>query len=403
VTLAAQTTYYVLSEERAGGDRFGDLNTLVQTTAVGVQNSGVYAQTTPNFYVVGGPTQSYGPPNFRYAAAGAVVLPTVTLQEPAMNANYAPPANITLRATFSVGVTNVDFYHGETWLGRDTHNPATFVWLNAPLGNYVLTARAKDTNGNVASSTAVNVSVRTPGLGHAFVVSKVLGEVRNDFSGLVGMKVTTGNQSLTVTELGRIKGPGNANMHAVKFVKALDLSDLPNGGVSINMAGGTVGEFNYATLGTPVVLQANTPYYLVTLETAGGDRWYDVAGTVITTQNAAVVNSGVYMGSGYGWSLAGLPQHTYGPVDFKYQVNPSVPAAPSGGGADHTSPRLLVENRDGAASLSVRGTTGQHFIVEASNDLEQWTTIAEHDLERALVRIVDLEPKRGFRFYRLGR
>jgi hypothetical protein len=138
--------------------------------------------------------------------------------------------------------------------------------------------------------------------------------VRNDFSGWVGTKFTVGPASVTVHSLGRIFVSGNAGTHPVKIVLATDGSDVPGASVSLSMPGGTPGQFWYADLTSPVTLQANTSYYLVSQEQAGADFWYDF-GLVSPTSLAAVTNA-VYF-DGTKWALVGGANNSYGPLDFK--------------------------------------------------------------------------------------
>src|SRR5262249_18484274 len=132
----------------------------------------------------------------------------------------------------------------------------------------------------------------------AFVTSKSLGTVRNDFAGWVGMKITVGTTPLTVTDLGRIRVNGNSGTHLVKLVQASDGMDVPNGSVSVATTTGTAGQFQYGTLASAVTLAANTSYYLVSQESSGGDQWYDF-NTVLTTTAAGSCNGAVYAGGGF--------------------------------------------------------------------------------------------------------
>ena len=50
----------------------------------------------------------------------------------------------------------------------------------------------------------------------------------------------------------------------------------------MNLAGGSDNTFVYVALPSPVVLEANKTYYLVSSETENGDTWYDL------TQNMTV-------------------------------------------------------------------------------------------------------------------
>src|ERR1051326_3686988 len=68
------------------------------------------------------------------------------------------------------------------------------------------------------TSSAATLVVLAPGTN--FITSKTLGLLRNDFSGFVGMKITTGALPMTVSSVGRIVGPNNTGTHTVKIVNA---------------------------------------------------------------------------------------------------------------------------------------------------------------------------------------
>ena len=72
-----------------------------------------------------------------------------------------------------------------------------------------------------------------------------------------------------------------------------------------------------------ITLSANTSYYILTQETAGGDEWYDWDTTAQTTSVAGLVAS--EYGLPYS-SISGSSGHLYGPVDFQYGVIVSKPA-----------------------------------------------------------------------------
>jgi hypothetical protein len=83
------------------------------------------------------------------------------------------------------------------------------------------------------------------------------------------------------------------------------------------MPGGTPGSFVYANLTTPVTLNANTTYYLVSLEAQSGDLWYDV-NTSLQTTNVATETTGMYSYNGAAYLSYGSGNHSYGPVNFLY-------------------------------------------------------------------------------------
>ena len=89
------------------------------------------------------------------------------------------------------------------------------------------------------------------------------------------------------------------------------------GSATVVTAGATPGSFAYASLASPVVLNANTTYYVVSQETAGGDAWYDFDTTVQTNSVAKVTNA-VWAATNSFATLGGVGR-SYGPVDLKFR------------------------------------------------------------------------------------
>ena len=76
--------------------------------------------------------------------------PTVAITSPSNGAIIDVGSNIAIAATAADSdgtVTVVEFYEGANLLGSDSSSPYSFVWSNAPLGKFVLTAQATDTDG----------------------------------------------------------------------------------------------------------------------------------------------------------------------------------------------------------------------------------------------------------------
>jgi hypothetical protein len=143
------------------------------------------------------------------------------------------------------------------------------------------------------------------------------GALRNDVSGFVGTKITTGGAPVTVTELGRYFTSGNSNSHTVKLVRVSDGVDVAS--VAVNMGTGTPDSlgFKYGTLTTAVTLSANTSYYLVSQEVNGGDQWRDNVNTTLTTTGVASIPKSVYQ-NGATWVENGGAGNSYVPLNFKY-------------------------------------------------------------------------------------
>lgn len=96
-------------------------------------------------------------------------VPTVTLTAPANGSAVTAGDTLTLSADAldsDGSITKVEFYQGSTKLGEDVTAPYSYDWSGFSAGTYSLTARASDTDGNVAISTAATVIVNAaPGSG----------------------------------------------------------------------------------------------------------------------------------------------------------------------------------------------------------------------------------------------
>ncbi len=316
ITLNANTAYYIVTQETAGGDQWYDHNTTVQTTNVASVPLAVYSSGA-SYVTTGLGGQTYGPVDFQYG--GTAGPPSIT-QQPQSATVTAGQA-----ATFSVSASGAGL--GYQW---QSQAPGSSIFSNIPnatSSSYTTPVTQQSDNGmqfrcvvsngtGSTTSNAATLTVQPAGSNAAFVTGKVLGTLRNDYSGWVGMKILVGSAPVTVTSLGRLMVSGNSGTHVVKIVQASNGVDVAGGSASVGLAGGSPGNFVYAPLSTAITLNANTAYYLVTQETAAGDQWYDYNTTVQTT-NVASVPLAVYS-SGASYVTTGLAGQTYGPVDFQY-------------------------------------------------------------------------------------
>lgn len=113
----------------------------------------------------------------------------------------------------------------------------------------------------------------------------ITGTVRNNYPGWLGIEILVGPSPILVTQLGRIIAPANSGVHDVKIVSPVttpagapvDGNDLVSASVTTvaQADGSNVGTFAWATLPQPVTLQPNTIYFIVSLESGGGDLWFD--------------------------------------------------------------------------------------------------------------------------------
>ncbi|HSE16368.1 MAG TPA: Ig-like domain-containing protein [Pyrinomonadaceae bacterium] len=254
------------------------------------------------------------------SAAGSVTtsvypVSNTTWTEAAINWNNRPTLGTPALSSVTINGTTFQTYEldvtgyliSEKLAGRNTvtlalHNPS----------NSTIFVRV---NSKEAASNKPQLAISTPET--TFVQDKTLGTIRNNLTGWVGMKFTTGAAAVTVTSLGRVYVAGNTGTHTVKLVNVSTGADVAGGSISLNTSTGTPSNgFKYGALAAPVILSANTAYYLVSQETSGGDQWYD-SNTLLTTTTIAAVNNAVSRPNNQ-WVAAGGANNSFGPVDFKY-------------------------------------------------------------------------------------
>jgi hypothetical protein len=143
-----------------------------------------------------------------------------------------------------------------------------------------------------------------------FVTGEVVGTLRNDYTGNLGIKITVGASNITVSQLGRWVKAGNNASHTLYI---FDSTCTSLGSVIVNTSGASAGQFLYGTLSPNVPLSAGAVYYVQSSETSGGDQWYN-DDTAITTTAAATDGGGAFSGCSM---HTGAP-NAYIPVDFKY-------------------------------------------------------------------------------------
>src|SRR5205807_1414262 len=126
------------------------------------------------------------------------------------------------------------------------------------------TGSSTTTSSSTSTTTSTTTTTTPPAAGTSFVSSFTPSRLRTDFSGWVGMRLKVGSSDLQVSSLGRWVVAGNTAAHTVKLVDAATGADVAGGSVSVATAGAPAGAFRYATLAAPLILRANSTYYLVT-------------------------------------------------------------------------------------------------------------------------------------------
>jgi hypothetical protein len=143
-----------------GAAKLGEDTTAPYSFTWGGVTAGTYTLTARATDDLGASTTS-APATITVSSANTA--PTANITEPANGATFAFKPTITITATASDSdgtVTKVEFRDGTTTIGQDTTAPYSFTWKNVSPGNHVLTARATDNAGAVATSSVVGITVR---------------------------------------------------------------------------------------------------------------------------------------------------------------------------------------------------------------------------------------------------
>jgi hypothetical protein len=156
-----------------------------------------------------------------------------------------------------------------------------------------------------------------------------------------GYEFTVGSQPIAVYDLGRYVAAGNAQSHEVWLLQADTKSVVA--AASVDTSGVAPGQYAYATLAVPVVLNANTTYVLVSSESDGQDAFYG-QGTQISPPSGITIDGSVSVSAdpaqpantaAWTFNVGQSGGNAYGPVDFRFASSPVgdlgfVPDAPEG-------------------------------------------------------------------------
>jgi sugar lactone lactonase YvrE len=323
ITLLANTSYYVVSQEFVGGDAWYDISQVASSPAAAV-SGGVY-QNGSDYVSGSGNNLSYVPANFLFTLGSRTAPPAVAITAPAAG-NVSGIITLMAAATAPPGldISGVQFQLNGTNLGPVLSNPPYQTNLDTTQlldGQSTLTAVAVDSSGNAAVSTGVPVMVDNATQVLPFLTGSPgpVAPLRNNYGGFVGMQVTVGNTPLFVSQLGRWVVPGNHQAHIVKLVTANTAADVAGGSVSLNLSGATSGQYAYAALASPVMLQASTSYDLVSQEFVGGDAWYEA--NLAVNNPASSLDGAVYQ-SGASFVLTDSPHQSFVPPNFLFTLSP---------------------------------------------------------------------------------
>jgi fibronectin type 3 domain-containing protein len=243
----------------------------------------------------------------------------------------------------SMGATSYEVYRDGTLLGSSPGPPYDDAPGDVSVHQYMI--RAKNDCGASAgdASDAGHVSCNCCTPAPLFLPDGGPPGTRNTQDGWVGMRFQVQANPLVVRALGRIYANGNTQNHELRLILAAKNTIVAS--VLWTAAGGMQNQVRYATLPSPVILAANTEYYIASKESSTGDLSYNYNMVAAPTGDASVI-SPVYSDNGSAWTPPGTtPTGTYGPVNLMYCIS-----------SQQFLPPKEVAASDGAFSDKVRVT-----------------------------------------------
>ena len=304
---------------------------------------------------------------------GAVSV--ATAGTPAGMRYAALPAPVTLAANKSYLIVSQETSGGDSWYEAgavQTYNSSIATINNAIYSSSPTTYADAYSANQCYVPVGFKYSIGT----EAFLTGHSMTVLRNDLTGWMGAEITVGASPMFVSQLGRWVAPGNSGTHTVKLVNAGTGAEIAS--ASIATAGTTSGQFKYTSLASPVTLAANTSYYLLSQEIAGGDQWYDfstaAAGTATGYQQWLLANGLPMDASGEG-SATATPASDGLPNLIKYALGLTSTVSGNDGHLSYGS--VNDSGADYLTFIYTRPTpapTDITYVVETSGDLAAWSS-----------------------------
>ncbi len=314
--VAGATHYQVYRASSETGTK-----TAISPWQTAITYDDVAALATTNFYWVraamdssGSGVSSYSPPDSGFA--GRAPMPPTGIT--ASDGTYVGFVRVAWNA--SQDATGYDVYRDGMLVGGSRIPTYDDVPGNPATHQYAVSAKNDCGASAISLPDSGNASAFPPCNPTTLLTDATLGTLRNDYSGWMGIRLLVGAIPLQVSALGRIYIDGNTQGHELRLVKAATGAAVAS--VIWIPAGGTHNQIKYAALPVPATLAADTEYYLVSQETAGGDYSYGDNTRITTTTAAAVLASASSDDGSMWWRYGTFGSNGYGPLDLKYCESP---------------------------------------------------------------------------------
>ncbi len=190
------------------------------------------------------------------------VPPSVMLTAPADGATFVDPTNIVLTAAVSDvagSIIRVDYLANGILVGSATNSPYAATWANMMDGGYVLTAKATDNLGAVATSQPVSITVRRRSVVHVYATDAYASEPGGtDCATVQVYRYYNTNTDLVVNYT-----VGGTAVSGVDYVALLGSVTIPAGLTSVPIVIQPLDNTMPKPTGTVVVTVTNAQAYIV--------------------------------------------------------------------------------------------------------------------------------------------
>jgi len=295
--------------------------------------------------------------------------PTVALTAPSNGAGYTAPATINLAASVTTNghsITKVQFYNGATLLGEDTSAPYSFTWNNVGSGNYSLTAGVVYDSGSTVASSSVDIAIASVTVVVTLWPSTAVPGVVDggpDSAVELGVKFRS-DVAGSITGIRFYKASANTGTHVGNLWTSTGTLLA-----TATFTGETASGWQQVNFATPVSITTNTVYVASYHANNGhysaNGNYFSVNG--VDNPPLHALTNGVSGGNGvfaYGSSSA-FPNQTWNARNYWVDVvwQGELPGV-----------QLLVTHTRQFV-LSVTGTIGHTYDIQATQDFKTWTVI----------------------------
>ena len=295
--------------------------------------------------------------------------PTVALTAPSNGAGYTAPATINLAASVTTNghsITKVQFYNGATLLGEDTSAPYSFTWNNVGSGNYSLTAGVVYDSGSTVASSSVDIAIASVTVVVTLWPSTAVPGVVDggpDSAVELGVKFRS-DVAGSITGIRFYKASANTGTHVGNLWTSTGTLLA-----TATFTGETASGWQQVNFATPVSITTNTVYVASYHANNGhysaNGNYFSVNG--VDNPPLHALTNGVSGGNGvfaYGSSSA-FPNQAWNARNYWVDVvwQGELPGV-----------QLLVTHTRQFV-LSVTGTIGHTYDIQATQDFKTWTVI----------------------------